>query len=115
MYCKYKKGEIKWQKKKVLIVAKCIVNEGGGTGGEGGTPGINSSKVYCKFFSPGFVKINLFCINSSKVYCKSNNTGRFSLWHSVLIVAKCIVNIVPTTLTASSSLVLIVAKCIVHG
>ena len=92
MYCKSKSGKYKQRKNRVLIVAKCIVNEFGFVKGNVYYGGINSSKVYCKllslnhFWESRWVLIVakcivneiywlielfvLFGINSSKVYCK---------------------------------------------
>ena len=52
--------------------------------------GINSSKVYCKFFFVVFFVILLNGINSSKVYCKYIGVGTWGGLTPVLIVAKCI-------------------------
>ena len=55
--------------------------------------GINSSKVYCKFFDSRYERKKFICINSSKVYCKSKMSDNVYSFSVVLIVAKCIVNI----------------------
>ena len=54
------------------------------------------------------------CINSSKVYCKLTCFSSILSSDSVLIVAKCIVNISNTLLSDENVNVLIVAKCIVN-
>ena len=53
-------------------------------------------------------------INSSKVYCKFSSVSLNVLIISVLIVAKCIVNLHSTLSKNSKLIVLIVAKCIVN-
>ena len=55
--------------------------------------GINSSKVYCKCPSGLQNSLQLHGINSSKVYCKCFYFPVVIKTYSVLIVAKCIVNI----------------------
>nr|DAJ49445.1 MAG TPA: hypothetical protein [Caudoviricetes sp.] len=55
------------------------------------------------------------CINSSKVYCKFISCSSISSNPSVLIVAKCIVNIRYGTAPLRSCIVLILAKCIVKA
>ena len=54
------------------------------------------------------------CINSSKVYCKYFSQENEVTGYKVLIVAKCIVNLRPGINALKSYLVLIVAKCIVN-
>ena len=54
------------------------------------------------------------CINSSKVYCKYFSGSWYGRFLVVLIVAKCIVNSIMSCISVSKSIVLIVAKCIVN-
>ena len=54
----------------VLIVAKCIVNKENNDDTKDNEQSINSSKVYCKYFTWALVKLKVEGINSSKVYCK---------------------------------------------
>ena len=56
----------------------------------------------------------LICINSSKVYCKLKINLLPFLRQIVLIVAKCIVNVIGTETGELREMVLIVAKCIVN-
>ena len=58
--------------------------------------------------------ISYICINSSKVYCKLPKYKQVPDTVSVLIVAKCIVNLNADFTTFKTFLVLIVAKCIVN-
>ena len=59
-------------------------------------------------------KENGIGINSSKVYCKCYNTSTTKDSSSVLIVAKCIVNVSEFQFLLQRLFVLIVAKCIVN-
>ena len=70
--------------------------------------------MYCKFSCKILDKFTLVRINSSKVYCKLMTVGKVGHGVRVLIVAKCIVNLIDTLLGIKSSNVLIVAKCIVN-
>ena len=71
--------------------------------------------MYCKF-CPAGSNLNLFPgINSSKVYCKYRSLSPFFQAYFVLIVAKCIVNNYSKVENITESNVLIVAKCIVNG
>ena len=54
------------------------------------------------------------CINSSKVYCKWLFPEIREGWKVVLIVAKCIVNVLSVAAVVGFTKVLIVAKCIVN-
>ena len=69
VYCKFKFTCSECSIKKVLIVAKCIVNSSLSFR-VNLFWGINSSKVYCKFKTWNKCLKKLFSINSSKVYCK---------------------------------------------
>ena len=77
----------------VLIVAKCIVNQDKKFKERWRGYGINSSKVYCKFSWHLWFFPSVLRINSSKVYCKSSEVIHTCPSTSVLIVAKCIVNL----------------------
>ena len=92
MYCKFTGRIRSILEYAVLIVAKCIVNEGSGRKKADPELSINSSKVYCKLFR-----------ELLQDYTRT-----------VLIVAKCIVNNRDFELFETSELVLIVAKCIVN-
>ena len=94
MYCKSVVSPPLQDLAPVLIVAKCIVNQKGLKRYEARKKGINSSKVYCKW------------------YDKKTPTVRFSI---VLIVAKCSVNYFYCLCAIYIYIVLIVAKCIVNG
>ena len=98
----------------VLIVAKCIVNTGLEEKNIILILSINSSKVYCKCSSWRSDKFHQIRINSSKVYCKSILKPFLYFRITVLIVAKCIVNLLFLLSLNSIIFVLIVAKCIVN-
>ena len=72
MYCKFTGRIRSILEYAVLIVAKCIVNEGSGRKKADPELSINSSKVYCKLFR-----------ELLQDYTRT-----------VLIVAKCIVNVI---------------------
>ena len=135
MYCKFFSKILFSRSIIVLIVAKCIVNQASYAHSYIHWR-INSSKVYCKFFSivvnlESFSGINsskVYCkfsvlfkvlffissINSSKVYCKLNKGIISEKAQKVLIVAKCIVNYHMDICQDRQKWVLIVAKCIVN-
>ena len=85
----------------VLIVAKCIVNYELTISIPPRVKGINSSKVYCKSKRSNFFYFIVSSINSSKVYCKYSFNPVFYINCIVLIVAKCIVNVFPTTISST--------------
>ena len=70
--------------------------------------------MYCKSNSKACYFRAQNGINSSKVYCKFLLKFITSSLNSVLIVAKCIVNVFPLNLIEGNIIVLIVAKCIVN-
>ena len=70
--------------------------------------------MYCKLSDIVNLANGYKGINSSKVYCKYRNKRRYSYFCTVLIVAKCIVNIFEISIKICSIKVLIVAKCIVN-
>ena len=83
VYCKFKFTCSECSIKKVLIVAKCIVNSSLSFR-VNLFWGINSSKVYCKYNIHRIYKKNTPCINSSKVYCKRL---RISMpWHRYICI-----------------------------
>ena len=77
----------------VLIVAKCIVN----------------------YYSSQKLLVACCRINSSKVYCKFFTPSETCNIKAVLIVAKCIVNYCELDVYIDDKEVLIVAKCIVNS
>ena len=70
--------------------------------------------MYCKWWHVGGGKTDRESINSSKVYCKFNFFVFLVIFTIVLIVAKCIVNVIVSLSVFKNTFVLIVAKCIVN-
>ena len=70
--------------------------------------------MYCKFVIPATAIRLMYGINSSKVYCKWWSSYQAFYLQGVLIVAKCIVNNFSPNIHFLGKKVLIVAKCIVN-
>ena len=92
MYCKWRYSFRRYFKRRVLIVAKCIVNTFKHSGIQQENKVLIVAKCIVNETIDGNDVGDLGGINSSKVYCKSSSITKVVEKTTVLIVAKCIVN-----------------------